>query len=168
MCVELGGSNLSTPSLTRRLVLNGLGLAGTSLAFPAQLRASTAPLVKVARSAGCGCCLLWGKHLEANGFRVEMTERKDMTAYKTSLGIPPALESCHTGLIDGYVIEGHVPAEAITRLLAQKPTAIGLSVPGMPIGSPGMEGGTPEIYEVILFSKTGVTSFGRWKGSAAV
>lgn len=97
-----------------------------------------------------------------------MTERQDMAAYKSSLGIPAALESCHTGLVGGYVVEGHVPAEAIKRLLTQKPVAIGLSVPGMPIGSPGMQGGTPEIYEVVLFTNTGKFSFGRWKGSAAV
>lgn len=159
---------MTTPFMTRRFVIGGLGYAGAEIAIPFALHASTAPLIKVARSAGCGCCLFWGKHLEANGFQVEMTDRQDMAAYKSSLGIPAALESCHTGLIDGYVVEGHVPAEAIKRMLTQKPAAIGLTVPGMPIGSPGMEGGTPEIYEVVLFSKTGTTSFGRWKGSAAV
>lgn len=111
---------------------------------------------------------MWGKHLEANGFKVEMTERRDMAAYKANLGVTSALESCHTGMINGYVVEGHVPAEAIKRLLAQKPEAIGLSVPGMPIGSPGMEGGTPEVYGVILFSKSGTASFGRWRGSVSV
>ena len=110
--------------------------------------------------------MLWGKHLEVNGFKVEMSERKDIAALKSSLGIPKELESCHTGTIDGYVIEGHVPADAILRLLTQRPDAIGLSVPGMPVGSPGMEGGTPEVYEVVLFGKSGSASFGRWRGSA--
>ena len=158
--------NSSSPN--RRRFGLGLVAATASLTVPPQLWAAASPLIKVVRNAGCGCCLLWGRHLEANGFKVEMTERNDMAAYKASLGITSALESCHTGMIDGYVIEGHVPAEAIKRLLAQKPDAIGLSVPGMPIGSPGMEGGTPEVYEVILFSKSGTASFGRWKGSAAV
>lgn len=158
---------MSSSSPNRRRFGLGLVVATASLTPLPQLWAATSPLIKVARSAGCGCCVSWGRHLEANGFKVEMTERKDMAAYKASLGITSALESCHTGIIDGYVVEGHVPAEAIKRLLAQKPDAIGASVPGMPIGSPGMEGGTPEVYEVILFSKSGTTSFGRWKGSAA-
>lgn len=142
-------------------------LAG-AVVLPPPLRAvaSTAPLIKVARSVGCGCCLLWGKHLEANGFKVEMAERKDMAAYKTGLGVPKALESCHTGSIEGYVIEGHVPADAIKRLLSLRPDAIGLSVAGMPTGSPGMEGGAPEIYEVVLFGKSGSSSFGRWRERA--
>lgn len=94
-----------------------------------------------------------------------MTEHPDMAAYKASVGVPGRLESCHTGMIDGYVVEGHVPAEAIKRLLAQKPLAVGLSVPGMPRGSPGMEGGKPEVYEVILFGTDGQRSFGRWIGA---
>lgn len=159
---------MANTSPTRRHFGFGLFAVTAMLAAPANLKASSSPLIKVARRSGCGCCLLWGKHLEANGFTVEMTERKDMAAYKASVGVTSVLESCHTGMIDGYVIEGHVPADAIKRLLTQRPQATGLSVPGMPIGSPGMEGGTPEIYEVILFGKSGMTSFGRWKGSVAI
>lgn len=145
-----------------------IGFFGVALMLTAPMRAvaSTTRTIKVARSVGCGCCVLWGKHLEVNGFKVEMSERKDIAAFKSSLGIPKELESCHTGTIDGYVIEGHVPAEAILRLLTQRLDAIGLSVPGMPAGSPGMEGGTPEVYEVVLFGKSGSASFGRWRGSA--
>ena len=152
--------------LTSRRKFMGFLAGAVVLAAPARAVASTTRLIKVARSVGCGCCVLWGKHLETNGFKVEMTERRDIAAFKSSLSIPKELESCHTGTIDDYVIEGHVPADAIKRLLAHRPDAIGLSVPGMPVGSPGMEGGTPEVYEVVLFGKSGSASFGRWKGSA--
>lgn len=153
--------------VSRRYLLGGLALVGASGLSASPLFASP-PIVKVARNPGCGCCLGWGRHLEANGFKVDMSERRDMAAFKVSLGVPPELESCHTGLVEGYVIEGHVPVEAIKRLLTQKPDSIGLAVPGMPIGSPGMEGGKPEVYEVIIFSKSGTASYGRWKGSAAI
>lgn len=151
--------------VSRRFLLGGLALAGVSGLASSPLLAAT-PLIKVGRNPGCGCCLGWGRHLQANGFNVEISERRDMAAFKASLGVPSKLESCHTGVVDGYVIEGHVPAEAIKRLLAQKPSAVGLAVPGMPIGSPGMEGGAPEIYEIILFGKDGTSSFGHWRGSA--
>lgn len=153
--------------VSRRFMLSTLAIAGASVLAGSPLLASPL-LIKVARNPGCGCCLGWGRHLEANGFVVEMSERRDMAAFKPSVGVPRELESCHTGMVAGYVIEGHVPAEAIKRLLALRPDAVGLAVPGMPIGSPGMEGGKSEIYEVILFGKDGTSSFGRWKGAAPV
>ena len=91
-----------------------------------------------------------------------------MQAVKTRLSVPAELAACHTAEIARYVIEGHVPAQAITRLLAEKPDALGLAVPGMPIGSPGMEGGTPEVYDVILFGKRSPVSFGRFMGDQPV
>jgi hypothetical protein len=91
-----------------------------------------------------------------------------MRAVKAKLGVPPDLASCHTAEIDGYVVEGHVPASAIKRLISDKPQARGLAVPGMPVGSPGMEGGEPETYDVILFNADTRQTFGRYREDKAV
>lgn len=170
LALAFGVNTVSQANVNRRVAIL-LAVFGGANAFGPRSEAAKAadrPFIKVARNAGCGCCLLWGKHLEANGFRLEMTERRDLAAYKAQLGVPEDLASCHTGIIDGYVIEGHVPADAIKRLLAAKPKAIGLAVPGMPSGSPGMEGGTPEVYEVVLFGKSERSSFGRWRGDRQI
>jgi hypothetical protein len=103
-------------------------------------------------SPTCGCCAEWVTHLEENGFTVEHIKTDQIGAKKQELGIPRSLSSCHTGVIGDYVVEGHVPAEQVKRLLAESPDVNGLSVPGMPIGSPGMErGNTREPYDVIAF-----------------
>ncbi|NRB28759.1 MAG: DUF411 domain-containing protein, partial [Roseibacillus sp.] len=107
--------------------------------------------VKVYKTPTCGCCSRWVEHLEANGFSVETQELPDLTTLKLSNGIPRPLSSCHTAFVRGYVIEGHVPAQDIERLLKQRPAVAGLTVPGMPIGSPGMEGPNPKRYEVLTF-----------------
>jgi hypothetical protein len=93
--------------------------------------------------------------MRANGHSVTTKEVEDLDAIRRMAGVPEPLQSCHTAVVDGYVIEGHVPAADVARLLTERPDAKGLSVPGMPIGSPGMEGGTPERYDVILFGKDG-------------
>jgi len=99
-------------------------------------------------------------HLEKNGFKVEkkILFGKAFTDLKRKHGVPEQLFACHTGLIDGYVIEGHVPADVIEKFLKEKPPVIGLAVPGMPAGSPGMEGGRPEPYNVLMFDKNGTTT----------
>ena len=99
-------------------------------------------------------------HLEKNGFKVEkkVLFGKAFTDFKRKQGVPEKLYACHTAVIDGYLIEGHVPADLIYKLLKEKPAVLGLAVPGMPAGSPGMEGGKPEPYEVLTFDKTGKTS----------
>jgi len=99
-------------------------------------------------------------HLAKNGFKVEkkIVFGKNFTDLKRQYGVPEKLHACHTALIDGYVIEGHVPADLIYKLLKEKPPVIGLAVPGMPVGSPGMEGGKPEPYEVLTFDKSGRTA----------
>ena len=129
--------------------------------------AQTLPPIHVSKSPTCGCCAGWVDHVRGAGFHVRVTEMADLTALKTRLQVPPALASCHTAEVDGYVIEGHVPAGAIRRLLAQRPKAKGLAVPGMPIGSPGMEspGAKNESYEVILFGPSGQRPFARYLGS---
>ena len=99
-------------------------------------------------------------HLQQNGFKVELKEvfGKGFTDIKRKYRVPERLAACHTALIEGYVIEGHVPADLIYRLLKEKPPVVGLAVPGMPVGSPGMEGGKPEPYEVLAFDKDGKTT----------
>jgi hypothetical protein len=122
--------------------------------------ADTAASIEVWKSATCECCGAWVKHLEANGFTVKVNaaEPNALASLKRQAGIGDKLASCHTAKIDGYVIEGHVPATDIERLLAERPQAIGLAVPGMPVGSPGMEQGAEfEPYDVLLIKKDGST-----------
>ena len=121
------------------------------------------PNIVVSYDPTCGCCHKWIQHVIANGFRVTENSVTSHKAMKAQLGVPPELAACHTGLIDGYVIEGHVPAAAIKRLLAEKPEGRGLAVPGMPVGSPGMEGEEPEVYDVILFGDGKQETFGRYR-----
>lgn len=123
--------------------------------------ANVAPHVVVYKSATCGCCNEWIKHLNANGFHAIGEDRTDMAAIKKRHGIKPKLSSCHTALVDGYVIEGHVPADLIRRLLDEKPAGVvGLTVPGMPAGSPGMEtpDGKKDPYDVLAIHRDGSTS----------
>lgn len=149
------------PVLDRRDLLGWLAAGPVLFATP--VRAEMLPAMVVFRDPTCGCCHKWVEHLTANGFAVTVHDAPSMKAIKARLGVPAELASCHTGEIGGYVIEGHVPAAAIKRLLAEKPQGRGLAVPGMPIGSPGMEGGAPEIYEVTLFGAGAPQSFGRFR-----
>ncbi len=131
--------------------------ASTSVVAMAE---SSAPIIEVWKSATCACCGKWVEHLEANGFAVTVNAASPsmLDRIKRKVGIGRTLASCHTGKIDGYVIEGHVPASDVKRLITEKPEAIGLSVPGMPIGSPGMEqGGKTEAYDVLLVKRDGTT-----------
>ena len=113
----------------------------------------------VYKSPTCGCCTGWIEHLRANGFEaepVDLEQYAELSAKKAEHGVPSQLASCHTARIGGYTIEGHVPAEVVARLLREQPDDIvGLAVPGMPIGSPGMEGPNPEVYDVIAFDEAG-------------
>ena len=122
--------------------------------------------MRVYSSPACGCCSLWVDHLEEHGFEVETVHRDDMFEVKRSLGVADHLASCHTGVVNGYLVEGHVPADDIRRLLAEVPDARGLAVPGMPIGSPGMEvEDRLDPYDVLLIGEDGSTtvwaSYGR-------
>lgn len=113
------------------------------------------PAVTVYKSATCGCCKDWVKHLEANGFRVESHDVTDLDRIKRNLGVRPQYASCHTAIADGYTLEGHVPAADIKRLLAERPKARGLAVPGMPGGSPGMESAPKQPYATLLLDDQG-------------
>ncbi|MEK6770723.1 MAG: DUF411 domain-containing protein [Pseudomonadota bacterium] len=118
--------------------------------------------ITVYKSPTCGCCKLWIDHLKSNGFTVKAHDTENVAAHKQRLGVLPELASCHTAVVNGYVIEGHVPAADIKRLLKEKPKILGLAVPGMPMGSPGMEGPVKEAYEVKTFDKKGrVTTYAR-------
>lgn len=140
-------------------------VAGLMLWRPA-IAAETLPKMIVTRDPNCGCCGAWITHVKAAGFRVEVIEIDDVAPLKTKLGVPDALTSCHTAEIGGYVVEGHVPADAIKRLLAERPKATGLAVAGMPVGAPGMEvrGQAPDPYEVVIFSAGRQTIFARYRG----
>ena len=113
------------------------------------------PSVTVYKSPTCGCCNKWVEHLEENGYAVESNDMPNVTPMKQRLGLPQQLASCHTAVVGGYVVEGHVPADVIDQLLEEKPDVVGIAVPGMPIGSPGMEGPNPQSYDVIAFTKDG-------------
>jgi hypothetical protein len=112
----------------------------------------------VYKSPTCGCCTKWVSHLQENGFEVETIDLQDMNSVKAEVGISRQLASCHTAKIGGYVIEGHVPASDIKRLLKERPDVVGLTVPGMPMGSPGMEGHRKDNYDVLTFTNSGETA----------
>jgi hypothetical protein len=115
------------------------------------------PKVTVYKSPSCGCCTKWIDHLRESGFDVDAVNADDLGMVKSMSGIKPEQASCHTAQVDGYVIEGHVPAEDIRRLLSERPDARGLTVPGMPMGSPGMDSPHPQHYQVLLIGKDGNT-----------
>ncbi|MFC4933002.1 DUF411 domain-containing protein [Massilia sp. GCM10023247] len=118
---------------------------------------AAAPVIEVFKSESCGCCAAWVEHLKANGFTTRVKNVENPSDYRERAGIPEEFGSCHTGMVQGYALEGHVPASDIKRLLAQKPKAKGLAVPGMPLGSPGMEGPRKDPYDVLLVQPDGKT-----------
>lgn len=146
------GSNvkgaLAVIAATLALGLGGLLIIGSS----------NAQEVTVYKSPWCGCCGDWAGHLRENGFEVTVREVEDLDPIRAEHGISGELMSCHTAVVDGYVVEGHVPAADVRRLLRERPEARGLTVPGMPAGSPGMEAAGEEPYEVLLFDEAGDTS----------
>lgn len=116
---------------------------------------ATPPTVIVYKSPSCGCCKAWMKHLEENGFKVTGKDMDNVQPIKNDLGVPGKLSSCHTAVVDGYVIEGHVPAGDIQRLLKERPKIVGLSAPGMPPSSPGMDQQGKVPYDVVTFDAKG-------------
>ncbi len=145
------------------------GAAAAVLLAPAGLASAAGGTpITMWKNPNCGCCRSWVAYLERNGFSATVVEAASMQAIKEQHGVPPELHSCHTAEVGGYAIEGHVPEAAIRRLLAQRPAGRGLAVPGMPIGSPGMEGGTPEVYTVWLFGDGTPRPFGRFLGDRTV
>lgn len=133
--------------------LSALLATGPLAAFAEQTGAGTGPLVRVWKSPTCGCCSKWVDHMVAAGFEVEAENVSDVGVYKQRYGLPVKLASCHTAVVEGYVVEGHVPPADVIRLLKEKPSIAGIAVPGMPMGSPGMESPNPENYQTIAFDK---------------
>ena len=139
-------------TLIRNAAALAVTLSALALAAPGAQAAPPADAdetITVYKSPSCGCCKMWIEHLESEGFTVEAFDSDDMTAIKKELSVPRQMSSCHTAKVGGYTIEGHVPAADIRRLLAEQPDADGLAVPGMPVGSPGMEYGdrVSEVFE---------------------
>lgn len=137
-------------------------IAGVSVAVVSSQGAKSAtaakPSVAVFKSPTCGCCAKWNEHMTAAGYTVNSSDRENMNAIKDEHRIPANLRSCHTALVSGYVVEGHVPADVVAKLLAERPAGVvGIAVPGMPAGSPGMESpdGFKTPYQVLAFTKDG-------------
>lgn len=144
----------------RRLLRGPLALAAAALlSHPLLSQAATPrPQITVWKTPYCGCCKEWVKHLQTNGFDVVSHDVKETATKRKELGLPVQYGSCHTASLDGYVLEGHVPAREIRRLLKERPAALGLAVPGMPVGSPGMEVGTEvDAYDVVLVNRDGTS-----------
>lgn len=130
-------------------------LITTALLSLAATGVTAGELITVYKSPTCGCCTAWIEHLKANGFAVQAHDSGNMNQIKQLLGVRPQHSSCHTAEVSGYVIEGHVPAADIRRMLQEKPAVAGLTVPGMPMGSPGMEGARKDPYQVLTFDTAG-------------
>ena len=141
----------------RDLIRFGLG-AATAALLPARLQATAGTPMMVYKDPSCGCCHKWVEIMRASGFDVSTRDTTDMASIKARYKVGSSLTSCHTALVGGYVVEGHVPAPVIRKLLATKPKVLGLAVPGMPAGSPGMEGGTRQAYDVLTFDARGKTT----------
>ena len=142
--------------LNRRDFLFRLAVAPIVTALPPR---RARPPMTVYKTPTCGCCKKWVEHLEKSGYKVTAHDVPDVGVYKKRYGVPDSLGSCHTAIVSsGYIVEGHVPADVIDKLIAQAPKdVIGLAVPGMPAGSPGMEGGAAEKYDIVAFDKAGKT-----------
>ena len=152
-------------SLTRR---SALGLVAAFSVLPRYPAAAKTSSILVHKDPDCSCCSGWVRHLQSAGFVVTVDKTKDLRSVRGRLGVPADLAACHTAEVDGYVLEGHVPAVAVQRLLEKRPAATGLAVPGMPAGSPGMEGGAPQPYDVVLFGASGRQSFMHFVGAENV
>lgn len=134
-----------------------VGLAGVGILATIRPTLAQTPTIVVYKRPECSCCGHWIDHVKAAGFRVSVRNRSDLSDIKDRYGITPALLSCHTAVVEGYAVEGHVPADVIQRLLRERPAVTGIAVPGMPAGSPGMEGLVRESYNVLTFDRSGRT-----------
>ena len=145
--------------MSRILVIAFVVAALASLGIATAQQRQAGPLVEVFKTPTCGCCSKWVEHMRANGFTVRTTDLSDLTDIKKTRGVPDRVQSCHTAVVDGYVVEGHVPASDVHRLLKERPAVAGVAVGGMPVGSPGMEfpGRKPRRSTVMSFDKSGAT-----------
>lgn len=136
----------------------GLVVAAAAVGRVALATPSPKPEITVFKSPTCGCCRQWVEHARAAGFRVVAHDTTDLDGVMRRYGVPPRLSSCHTAVVGGYVIEGHVPADVISRLLRERPHVAGLAVPGMPASAPGMDLPSQARYDVVTFDRAGTTS----------
>jgi hypothetical protein len=146
-----------------RIMLAGLaaivaGATVVSAATGGAASSAPSPHITVYKSPTCGCCQDWVEHIEEHGFTVTVHDTSTLTEVKARRNVPQALQSCHTAEVGGYVVEGHVPADLVQRLLKERPAVVGLAVPGMPMGSPGMEGPRKDPYDVVTFDRRGQTA----------
>lgn len=148
---NLKGKELQLRAITTRV----LGTALSLLLLACNQVEANSGQVLVYKSPTCGCCTKWERHLETNGFSVTSEKRTDMDEIKNEAQVPAGVRACHTALVNGYVVEGHVPASDIKRLLDERPDILGLAVPGMPLGSPGMEATRSEPYDVLAVRTDG-------------
>lgn len=147
------------PISRRELLIRAVAASAAVAALPRLAAATpTGTAMLVYKDPDCGCCRNWVGIMEAAGFEVSARDTADMAAIKKRYKVSASLASCHTALVGGYVVEGHVPADLIQRLLKEKPKVTGLAVPGMPMGSPGMEGNPKQPYDVLTFDATGKTT----------
>lgn len=144
-------------SQLKRKLMVGLALSLTACYVPSGWTQGSNSVI-VYKDPNCGCCTAWVTHLRQAGFKVTVNDRADMPVIKSRLNVPQQLSSCHTAQVGNYVVEGHVPAAVILRLLREQPAVQGVAVPGMPVGSPGMEGGKPQPYQVLTYDEKGKTS----------
>ena len=144
-------------SLSRRhFLVRAATVAGAGLIATRQLGAlPPATPITVYKDPQCGCCKAWNTAMTKAGFTVEVRDTADLSSVKSSLGVPDALASCHTGVAGGYLFEGHVPPDLLQKVLRERPALVGLFVPGMPAGAPGMEGPNPESYQIIAVGRDG-------------
>lgn len=162
------------PSLSRALVLTTglLFVAGAAAACSSDSSSGDDPtfaaagvqtaLVEVHSAPGCGCCAGWAEYMESHGYTVETTEDVDLAEFKAARGVPAEAQSCHTAVIDGYTVEGHVPVQAIEDLLAERPDIDGIALPGMPSGSPGMPGEKLAPFEILVIDDGATAVFGEY------
>jgi len=132
--------------------------AAVNVAATPRPATDSAPVIAVYKSPTCTCCTKWVDYVKRSGFKVDVINTRSLDPIKRRYGVASEHSACHTAIVGGYVVEGHVPAEDIRRLLAERPAITGLAVPGMPIGSPGMEGAYRQAYEVLAFTRGGGTS----------
>jgi len=138
--------------MKRRTLLTMLAWVPLAGVLPVRAAGAT---ISIFKDPNCGCCTHWARHLQDAGFQVRVTAVADTGAIRQRHHMPDRFASCHTAIVDGYVLEGHVPAADVKRLLAERPAALGLAVPGMPIGSPGMEGNGAQPFDVVLVDRSG-------------
>jgi hypothetical protein len=152
---DSGEKGVPMKTISRRKMLLAISIVASA---SYRIRAQQPPKVEVYKDPTCGCCAIWVTHMKMRGFDTTVMNVGDIAAVKAKYHVPNQLRSCHTALVGGYVIEGHVPATDVQRLLKQRPKVVGLAVPGMPIGSPGMEGQNGRPYDVLTFDAAGKTT----------